>query len=57
MHGGLSAQYRCQFIFHFYNGGKDKLFLSEFRYFEGDDHGDINWNLALCIQVFIGEGG
>ena len=32
VHGGLSAQFRCQFIFYFYNSGKEHLHFKEFKY-------------------------
>lgn len=32
VHGGLSAQFRCQFIFYFYNSGKEYLNYDEFKY-------------------------
>lgn len=32
VHGGLSAQFRCQFIFYFYNSGREYLHFKEFKY-------------------------
>lgn len=35
VHGGLSAQFRCQFIFYFYSSGREHLYFKEFRCVNG----------------------
>ena len=51
-HGGLSAQFRCQFIFAFYNTSRTgTLSFSEFRYTIGNVC--VFFKLGSCVCVCV----